>query len=109
MSLMGRLLVAGTFGKFPQLFHVLRGDMSLVGPAAIVPGELERYGEYGALMLSVKPGVIGHWRVRGGQNPVDYGHRAKCDMNHIGGQPSSLDVGMPGEGTDACGTSEGAN
>ncbi len=61
----GRFLRATSLDELPQLLNVLRGDMSLVGPRPIVPAEIEKYGEYGSLLLSVKPGMTGQWQVNG--------------------------------------------
>src|SRR6185437_5499423 len=49
--------------ELPQLLNVLRGEMSIVGPRMITAPELEKYGEFQALLLSVKPGLTGYWQV----------------------------------------------
>lgn len=68
--------------ELPQLFNVLLGQMSLVGPRMISPPELEKYGEARALLLSVKPGLTGYWQVYGRQR-VDYAERVKMDVFYI--------------------------
>ncbi len=88
----GRFLRATSLDELPQLFNVLRGDMSLVGPRPIVPAEIAKYGEYGPLLLSVKPGMTGRWQINGRSNVVDYSHRVKLDMEYIRDQSLRGDV-----------------
>lgn len=77
--------------ELPQLFNVLRGEMSLVGPRMISPPELEKYGEAKALLLSVKPGLTGYWQVYGRQR-VDYAERVKMDVFYIQNWSLALDL-----------------
>ncbi|PYY18682.1 MAG: hypothetical protein DMG60_07545 [Acidobacteria bacterium] len=64
--------------ELPQLFNVLRGQMSLVGPRMISLPELEKYGEAKTLLLTAKPGLTGYWQVYGRQR-VDYSERVRMD------------------------------
>jgi lipopolysaccharide/colanic/teichoic acid biosynthesis glycosyltransferase len=68
--------------ELPQLVNVLRGEMSIVGPRMITAPELEKYGEFQALLLTVKPGLTGYWQVHGRQQ-VAYEERVKMDMYYI--------------------------
>ncbi len=77
--------------ELPQLFNVLRGQMSLVGPRMITAPELERYGKHQGLLLSVKPGLTGAWQVSGRQN-VDYKQRVEMDIHYIRNWSLSLDL-----------------
>jgi lipopolysaccharide/colanic/teichoic acid biosynthesis glycosyltransferase len=77
--------------ELPQLFNVLRGEMSLVGPRMISPPELEKYGDAKALLLSVKPGLTGYWQVYGRQR-VDYAERVRMDIYYIQNWSLSLDL-----------------
>jgi lipopolysaccharide/colanic/teichoic acid biosynthesis glycosyltransferase len=77
--------------ELPQLFNVLTGQMTLVGPRMISPPELEMYGEYAAKLLSVKPGLTGLWQVSGRQN-VSYTERVKLDMYYIDNRTLSMDI-----------------
>jgi exopolysaccharide production protein ExoY len=90
----GRVLRATSFDELPQLLNVIRGDMSLVGPRPIVPAEIEEYGEYGLLLLSVKPGMTGQWQVNGRANVADYAQRVKLDMEYIRDQSLRGDVAI---------------
>jgi exopolysaccharide production protein ExoY len=81
---MGRLLRASSFDELPQLFNVLQGDMSLVGPRPVVRAELAQfYGSRGAAAyLSVRPGVTGLWQVSG-RSDVDYARRVALDTDYV--------------------------
>ena len=78
----GRFLRKTSLDELPQLFNVLMGQMSLVGPRIIHPSELVRYGEYGQKRLSVKPGITGLWQISGRQH-ISYDERVQLDMQYI--------------------------
>jgi lipopolysaccharide/colanic/teichoic acid biosynthesis glycosyltransferase len=78
----GRLLRRSSLDELPQLFNVLMGDMSLVGPRPLVPAELVRYGEASHALLSVKPGITGLWQVSG-RNNLSYPERIAADLSYI--------------------------
>lgn len=78
----GRFLRKTSLDELPQLFNVLIGQMSLVGPRIIHPSELVRYGEYGQKRLSVKPGITGLWQISGRQH-ISYDERVQLDMQYI--------------------------
>jgi lipopolysaccharide/colanic/teichoic acid biosynthesis glycosyltransferase len=78
----GRFLRKTSLDELPQLFNVLVGQMSLVGPRMIHPSELVRYGEYGQKRLSVKPGITGLWQISGRQH-ISYDERVQLDMQYI--------------------------
>ena len=87
----GHKLRRASLDELPQLFNVLRGQMTLVGPRMISPPELEMYGEYAQKLLSVKPGLTGLWQVSGRQN-VSYAERVKLDMYYIDHRSLMLDI-----------------
>ncbi|WP_185961315.1 undecaprenyl-phosphate galactose phosphotransferase WbaP [Telmatospirillum sp. J64-1] len=78
----GRFLRRTSLDELPQLFNVLRGEMSLVGPRPIVASELQRYGADTSYYLLVKPGITGLWQVSGRQE-VDYPHRVFLDAWYV--------------------------
>lgn len=85
---LGRLLRALTIDEFPQLFNVLKGDMSMVGPRAYMKSELaEQTRKYPATkkyvkkILSVKPGITGPWQTSG-RNEIPFKKRAKMDAEY---------------------------
>lgn len=88
---LGTFLRKFSLDELPQLFNVLRGQMSLVGPRMITAAELHKYGPYGQLLLSVKPGLTGYWQVRGRQN-VSYEERVRMDLHYIGTWSLSMDL-----------------
>lgn len=88
---LGKLLRKFSIDELPQLFNVLRGQMSLVGPRMITLPELQKYGEHQALLLTVKPGLTGYWQVHGRQD-VSYAERVQMDIHYIKHWSLSQDV-----------------
>lgn len=78
----GRILRKTSLDELPQLFNVLRGEMSLVGPRPIVRAELRFYGEHGASYMQVKPGVTGLWQVSG-RSDTSYERRVNLDVWYV--------------------------
>jgi lipopolysaccharide/colanic/teichoic acid biosynthesis glycosyltransferase len=78
----GRILRKSSLDELPQLFNILRGDMSLVGPRAIVHQEIARFGEYAATVLSIKPGLTGLWGVSG-RNEVSQQERVRLEYQYV--------------------------
>lgn len=78
----GRLLRTTSLDELPQLFNVLLGQMSLIGPRIIHPSELARYGKYAQKRLMVKPGISGLWQISGRQH-MSYTERVALDMEYI--------------------------
>jgi exopolysaccharide biosynthesis polyprenyl glycosylphosphotransferase len=89
---LGNFLRATSIDELPQLFNVLKGDMSLVGPRPIVPPEIDKYGEYGTLFTSVKPGLTGKWQIQGRSDVEDYSRRAVLDVEYIRDRSLKTDV-----------------
>ena len=61
---LGNILRKSSLDQLPQLFNVLRGDMSLVGPRPVVPEEIARYGRHAQACFRARPGLTGMWQVR---------------------------------------------
>ncbi len=78
----GRFLRRSSLDELPQLFNVLKGEMSLIGPRPVVPEELERYGDNAEYYLMVKPGMTGLWQVSG-RNDVSYETRVYFDAWYV--------------------------
>jgi lipopolysaccharide/colanic/teichoic acid biosynthesis glycosyltransferase len=86
----GRLLRRSSLDELPQLWNVLRGEMSLVGPRPPIPYEVEHYPSHWFARFAVKPGVTGLWQVSGRsvvsleemiQLDVEYAHRRSLRLN----------------------------
>lgn len=78
----GHFLRRTSLDELPQLFNVIRGEMSLVGPRPIVQAELARYGDDVDYFLMVRPGMTGLWQVSG-RNDVDYDTRVYLDTWYV--------------------------
>lgn len=78
----GRYLRKTSLDELPQLWSVLVGHMSLVGPRSITREELVKYGNSCDLLLSVRPGLSGYWQTEGRQT-VSYQERVKMDIHYI--------------------------
>lgn len=68
--------------ELPQLFNVLRGQMSVIGPRMSTREELERCGPYRDVILSVRPGISGYWQVNGRQN-VSFEEHVAMDVYYV--------------------------
>lgn len=88
----GRFLRATSLDELPQLFNVLIGEMSLVGPRPIVPHEAVQYGDSGMLFMSAKPGMTGHWQVSGRSEIAEYDKRVELDLEYIRDQSLGKDI-----------------
>lgn len=78
----GAFLRKTSLDELPQIFNVLKGEMSLVGPRPIIKAEMERYGEYINDYLMVKPGITGMWQVSG-RSDIDYTERVLLDSWYV--------------------------
>lgn len=79
---LGKFLRRTSLDELPQLFNVLKGQMSLVGPRMITPEEVQRYGQWNMNIHTVKPGITGLWQISG-RSEVDYDERVRLDMHYI--------------------------
>ena len=77
--------------ELPQLFNVLRGEMSLVGPRMIAPVEVARYGKDADQAFTVKPGITGLWQVSGRSN-LSYQDRARLDLEYVRTRSIWMDI-----------------
>ena len=78
----GAFLRKTSLDELPQLFNVLKGDMSLVGPRPIIRDEIPRYGRFIDDFYMVRPGITGMWQTSG-RNDVTYDERVQMDMWYV--------------------------
>jgi len=90
---LGRTLRRTSLDELPQLWNVLLGDMSLVGPRPIVPDEIRHYESEGPLLLLLKPGITGLWQVSGRSN-VGYPERSVVELEYVESWNLARDVGI---------------
>jgi Undecaprenyl-phosphate galactose phosphotransferase WbaP len=87
----GRWLRRSSLDELPQLWNVLRGDMSMVGPRPIVEAEKAKYGPAVSLYLCVPPGLTGLWQICG-RNDTSYRQRIELDTEYIRTWSLKLDM-----------------
>ncbi|MFH1493849.1 MAG: undecaprenyl-phosphate galactose phosphotransferase WbaP [Pseudomonadota bacterium] len=78
----GEFLRKSSLDELPQLWNVLKGDMSLVGPRPVVEAELERYGDLVDYYLEARPGITGLWQISGRSN-IEYSDRVNLDAWYV--------------------------
>jgi exopolysaccharide biosynthesis polyprenyl glycosylphosphotransferase len=78
----GRFLRRTSLDELPQVWNVVRGQMSLVGPRPPLPAEVAGYDQWHRRRLSMKPGITGLWQVRGRSDP-DFDHWVAADLEYI--------------------------
>lgn len=81
VTFVGEMLRKSSIDELPQLFNVIRGDMSCVGPRPIVTDELSHYGSAAALYMRMRPGMTGLWQTSGRSN-ADYKKRVALDIDY---------------------------
>lgn len=87
----GRFIRKTSLDELPQLFNVLKGEMSLVGPRPVIDEERKYYGDHWDEFLSVKPGMTGLWQVSG-RNDTTYDERVRLDVEYIRGWSLWMDI-----------------
>jgi Undecaprenyl-phosphate galactose phosphotransferase WbaP len=87
----GRFIRKTSLDELPQLWNVIRGEMSLVGPRPIVTAEIAKYGPYYELYTIVKPGITGLWQVSG-RNNTTYEERVHLDAYYVRNWSPWLDL-----------------
>ena len=88
---LGNFLRRSSLDELPQLWNVIRGEMSLVGPRPIVRSELHKYGRARGAYLAMKPGVTGLWQVSG-RNDVSYDERIAMDLRYADSMSMGSDL-----------------
>jgi lipopolysaccharide/colanic/teichoic acid biosynthesis glycosyltransferase len=89
----GAFLRSTSLDELPQLFNVLKGEMSLVGPRPIVSGEIDLYGKRIADYCACRPGMTGLWQISG-RNAVSYDERVRFDVLYARKRSVGFDVAI---------------
>jgi len=79
---LGKILRKSSLDELPQLFNVLWGEMSCIGPRPVLQDELKRYGDHDVDYAKAKPGLTGMWQVNG-RSKTSYAHRINCDRYYV--------------------------
>lgn len=87
----GRVIRRGSIDEIPQFLNVFLGQMSMVGPRPLVPGEIEEHGGDLKKYCAVKPGMTGYWATRG-RSDNDYEDRLKMEYYYVENRGIVLDV-----------------
>lgn len=91
LTRLGRLLRTASLDELPELWNVLRGDMSLVGPRPLLPEYLDRYTPRQARRLETRPGITG-WAQVNGRNALSWEERFELDVWYVEHQSLGLDL-----------------
>ena len=79
----GRFIRKTSIDELPQLWNVLKGDMSLVGPRPPLPREVELYNEHQLQRLTVTPGITCYWQIQPSRNSIPFEDWLKLDLKYI--------------------------
>ena len=88
----GRLLRSTSLDELPELWNILKGDMSLVGTRPPTADEFEKYNQYYRRRISMTPGLTGLWQVSGRSDIEDFDDVVKYDLEYIDGWSLTLDM-----------------
>jgi len=91
VTAIGAILRRSSLDELPQLFNVLKGDMSIVGPRPVTDEELVKYSSAAGLYLACRPGITGLWQVNG-RSTTTYNKRIACDTFYVRNWSMILDA-----------------
>ena len=91
ITTMGAILRKSSLDELPQLFNVLRGDMSIVGPRPVTQDELIRYASSASAYVACRPGITGLWQISG-RSTTTYSKRVACDTYYAQNWSLALDA-----------------
>ncbi|WP_294467469.1 sugar transferase [uncultured Ruminococcus sp.] len=89
----GKILRKTSLDELPQLFNILKGDLSIVGPRPIMEVETEIYGKYKDMLLSVKPGLTGFWAANG-RSDTSYKRRRAMEIYYVKNRSLLFDINI---------------
>ena len=88
----GRFIRKYSIDEIPQLFNVLVGNMSIVGPRPALPEEVEKYSDYNKLRLVVTPGITCTWQIMPDKNDIPYEKWLEMDLEYIETRTTLKDI-----------------
>lgn len=88
----GKFIRKTGLDELPQLFNILKGDMSLVGPRPALPREVEQYNEYQLQRLYVTPGITCYWQIQPDRNSISFDDWVDLDIKYIKERNYLLDI-----------------
>ncbi len=91
VTAIGRVIRTLSFDELPQLWCVMKGDMSMVGPRPPLPKEVARYTPLAQRRLEVRPGLTGLWQVSG-RSTIPFAHQLALDLEYIDNHSLALDL-----------------
>lgn len=91
VTMVGKFIRKTSIDELPQLFNILNGDMSLVGPRPNLPREVEKFNSYQKLKLLAKPGLTCYWQVMG-RSSIDFEDWMKLDIKYIEERNTWIDI-----------------
>lgn len=87
----GNVLRKTSLDELPQLFNIIKGDLSIIGPRPVIEEELERYGDNKEKFLSVTPGLTGYWAANG-RSDTSYDQRMAMELYYVDNMSLKLDA-----------------
>lgn len=87
----GKFLRKTSLDEVPQVFNILKGELSIIGPRPVIDEELEKYGENKEKFLSVTPGLTGYWAANG-RSDIEYEERMEMELYYVDNMSLKLDI-----------------
>lgn len=88
----GRFIRKSSIDELPQLWNVIKGDMSLVGPRPPLPREVEMYTQYQQQRLAITPGITCYWQIQPGRNSLSFDEWLEWDLKYISERSFGTDL-----------------
>jgi undecaprenyl-phosphate galactose phosphotransferase len=89
---MGKFLRKTSLDEVPQFINVFKGDMSLIGPRPLVPGELDKHNGNHNIYERVRPGITSNWAVNGRSDEMEYTKRLKLEYDYVLNRSIAFDL-----------------